>query len=129
MLTLKESWELPLGEVSAPALRHEGATGGAELIAVDDERFAVSLAPIGGESPRPWKHTTSRPPSPGPVATSVGGPTSRASLAGRQDRDLRRPGLVAAGAGRGPREHQRPGGRRSGAAACDQLEVTPHGPA
>jgi len=41
-------WELPLAEASALSLRQDGAGGGLELLAVDDERFELALSAIDG---------------------------------------------------------------------------------
>src|ERR1700712_257065 len=55
MLKRRGSWTLPLEEASALALRRNRVGAGVELVAVDDERFAVARAAMAATSvsPRP----------------------------------------------------------------------------
>jgi hypothetical protein len=46
MLERQDSWKLPLEEASALGLRRDAETGSMQLLAVDDERYAVTVAAV-----------------------------------------------------------------------------------
>jgi hypothetical protein len=55
VLATASSWELPLAEVSALALRPIGPAGATELVAVEDERYAVATAAIARSGVAPGR--------------------------------------------------------------------------
>jgi hypothetical protein len=46
MVQERPGWQLPLSEASALCLRHDGARGAVQLLAVDDEAYALAVAEI-----------------------------------------------------------------------------------